>query len=209
MVNFYKALGDKTRIKLLILLAAEEPLSGQQLAEKLGVTPPTISHHMNKLKEVSAIKEKREKNTIYYYLNEKDLKFFNESILKVMDRAKKGMDVMGKQKEDIIKNFLLPDGRLKTIPAQRKKRLMIFEHMLEGVTLGKKYTEQEINEYIKKYHEDYATIRREFINNHYMYRENGIYELNPKEMWAKIELGNQAFKNNKRRLVNHQTSKLY
>ncbi|WBL17251.1 DUF2087 domain-containing protein [Sutcliffiella sp. NC1] len=187
MVNFYKVLGDKTRIKLLILLAAEEPLSGQQLAEKLGVTPPTISHHMNKLKEVSAIKEKREKNTIYYYLNEKDLKFFNESILKVMDRAKKGMDVMGKQKEDIIKNFLLPDGRLKTIPAQRKKRLMIFEHMLEGVTLGKKYTEQEINEYIKKYHEDYATIRREFINNHYMYRENGIYELNPKEMWAKIE----------------------
>lgn len=187
MVNFYKALGDKTRIRLLILLAAEEPLSGQQLAEKLGVTPPTISHHMNKLKEVSAIKEKREKNTIYYYVNEKDLKLFNESILKVMDRTKKGMDVMAKQKEDIIKNFLLPDGRLKTIPAQRKKRLMIFEHMLEGVTLGKKYTEQEINEYIKKYHEDYATIRREFINNHYMYRENGIYELNPKEMWAKIE----------------------
>ncbi|HYK74516.1 MAG TPA: DUF2087 domain-containing protein, partial [Pseudoneobacillus sp.] len=37
------------------------------------------------------------------------------------------------------------------------------------------------------YHDDYATIRREFIINQYMYRENGVYELNPVEMWAKID----------------------
>ncbi|MFT9488347.1 MAG: ArsR family transcriptional regulator, partial [Tepidibacillus sp.] len=30
-------------------------------------------------------------------------------------------------------------------------------------------------------------IRREFIVNSFMYRENGIYEMNPKEMWAKPE----------------------
>lgn len=50
-----------------------------------------------------------------------------------------------------------------------------------------KYEEKEINEYIKNFHDDFATIRREFITNQYMYRENGIYEVNPPEMWAKIE----------------------
>lgn len=64
---------------------------------------------------------------------------------------------------------------------------MVFEHLIKGLKMGKKYEEKELNEYIKQYHEDYATIRREFIINHYMYRENGIYELNPPEMWSKIE----------------------
>src|SRR5690606_23437460 len=91
------------------------------------------------------------------------------------------------EKHMIIQNFFTKDGRLKTIPAQRKKRLMVLEHLMKGLTIGTKYPEKEINEYIKQYHEDYATIRREFIMNHFMYRENGIYEVNPPEMWAKID----------------------
>ncbi|PLR76111.1 hypothetical protein CU633_17710 [Bacillus sp. V3-13] len=91
------------------------------------------------------------------------------------------------ERQKVIDNFFTRDGKLKNIPAQRKKKLIVFEYMIRGLTKGKKYAEKELNEYIKKYHEDYATIRREFIINHYMYRENGIYELNPEEMWAKID----------------------
>lgn len=57
--------------------------------------------------------------------------------------------------------------------------------MLEGLVFGRKYEEKEINAYIQQYFDDYATIRREFIINHFMYREKSIYELNPEEMWAK------------------------
>ena len=188
MVNFYKAIGDKTRIKLLILLSANGSMSGLQLAEKLGVTPPTVSHHISKLKESSLIRERRDKNTIYYFLNEKSLLQYNDSLITVLNRSKGEEEVVKKKdNEDILQNFLLPDGRLKTIPAQRKKKLIIFEHILAEFKLGVKYSEKEINEHIKKFHDDYATIRREFIINHYMNRENGIYELNPQEMWAKIE----------------------
>lgn len=189
MVNFYKALGDKTRIKLLIMLSANGPMSGLQLAEKLVVTPPTVSHHISKLKESSLIREKRDKNTIYYSINEKSLHQYNDALLTVLNRSKGEEKQMAKKREnnEILQNFLLPDGRLKTIPAQRKKKLIIFEHILEEFELGVKYSEKEINEHIKKFHDDYATIRREFIINHYMNRENGIYELNPQEMWANIE----------------------
>jgi len=91
------------------------------------------------------------------------------------------------ERQKVIENFFTSDGRLKNIPAQRKKKLIVFEHMLKGLQRGRKYEEKELNEYIKRFHDDYATIRREFIINNYMYRENGIYELNPEEMWAKIE----------------------
>jgi hypothetical protein len=97
------------------------------------------------------------------------------------------MEELNIENQKVIDNFFTSDGKLKNIPAQRKKKLMVFEHLLNGLKMGKKYEEKELNEYIKQFHEDYATIRREFIINHYMYRENGIYELNPPEMWAKIE----------------------
>lgn len=85
----------------------------------------------------------------------------------------------------VLRTFFTADGRLKQIPAQRKKKLIVFEHMVRGLEKGRKYTEAQINEYIRQFHEDYATIRREFVMNHYMYREDGIYELNPEELWAK------------------------
>lgn len=94
---------------------------------------------------------------------------------------------MAAEKMQVIRSFITPDGKLKQIPSQRKKKLIVFEYMVRGLEKGRKYKEQEINEYIRQFHEDYATIRREFIMNHYMYREEGIYELNPEEMWAKAE----------------------
>jgi hypothetical protein len=51
---------------------------------------------------------------------------------------------------------------------------------------GRKYSEKELNAFIKNFHEDFATIRREFIMHQIMFRENEIYELNPEEMWARL-----------------------
>ncbi|MBL0389202.1 metalloregulator ArsR/SmtB family transcription factor [Tumebacillus sp. ITR2] len=187
LFEFHKALADLTRIRILALLAGG-PLHGQALAGKLGVTPPTITHHMAKLREIGLISEHRDKNTIYFSLK-KDV--LAEHALAIVDLVNKpealAEEEEEKQRLGVLKNFFDTDGRLKSIPAQRKKRLLVFEHLLRGLKTGRTYTEIEINDYIKKYHEDYATIRREFIANHYMYRENGIYELNPPEMWAKSE----------------------
>lgn len=47
------------------------------------------------------------------------------------------------------------------------------------------YPERELNEWIKQYHEDFATIRRELIMHQFMYREREMYELNPREMWTR------------------------
>ncbi len=68
VVAYHKALADPTRIRMLILLAEGE-LNGGELAERLSVTPATITHHAAKLREASLINERREKNTIYFRLN--------------------------------------------------------------------------------------------------------------------------------------------
>lgn len=179
-------MGDPTRIRIVHLLA-KGPLHGQAIAGKLGLTPPTITHHLNKLKDINLVYQRRDKNTIYFYLNESVLQHQAKALVKMLEEEEELTLMANDEAAKVIKNFFAADGTLKSIPAQRKKKLIIFEHLMQGFKIGEKYEEKEVNEYIKKYHQDYATIRREFIINQYMYRENGIYEVNPKEMWAKSE----------------------
>jgi hypothetical protein len=90
-------------------------------------------------------------------------------------------------KDSVIRNFFSKDGRLRQIPAQYKKKLIALEYMASQLKPGVVYTEKEINDFIKPFHEDFATIRREFIMHQFMYRQNERYELNPPEMWTRWE----------------------
>jgi hypothetical protein len=93
------------------------------------------------------------------------------------------MSVTESERSSIINNFFTKEGKLKIYPAQRKKKLVVLAHMIKGLEFGRVYQEKEINEYLKEFHEDYATLRRELIMCQYMYRENNQYELNPVELW--------------------------
>ena len=183
LVNFHKTVGDKTRLRIVGLLK-EGPLHGQAIAGKLGLTPPTISHHLTKLKEIDIVYQRRDKNTIYYHLNERKLDLLAGAITRLGDEEMNTeFQVTDEEKHKVLSNFMDSDGKLKSIPAQLKKRLIILEHILQGLEPGETYSELKINEHIKKYHEDYATIRREFIMHHFMTRDKGYYELNPRELW--------------------------
>jgi DNA-binding CsgD family transcriptional regulator len=188
LIAFHKTMGDAQRIRIVTLLAAG-PKHGGALAGILGITPPTVSHHLSKLKDINIIKDRRDKNTVYYFLNEDVLHYYSEALPKLISNREeeKVTDEKTVEYKKILGNFLSKDGRLKTIPAQRKKKLIILHHLASHLESGRRYEEKEINEFITKFHEDYATIRREFIINAIMFREKGIYELNPKELWASIK----------------------
>ncbi|KQO17194.1 DUF2087 domain-containing protein [Paenibacillus sp. Leaf72] len=194
VVAYHKALADPTRIKLLILLSEGE-LNGQVLAEKLGVSPATITHHAAKLREASLINERRDKNTIFFSLNHYFIKSSATAAAELIyknTKVKGGGDILEDDKnkrlqQSVVKNFFTLDNKLKHVPAQLKKKLIVLEHLVSRLETGRKYSEKEINAFIKSYHEDFATIRREFIMHQFMFRENEIYELNPPEMWAKWE----------------------
>lgn len=193
IVTYHKALADPTRIKMLALLADGE-LNGQILAEKLFVTPATITHHAAKLREAGLINERRDKNTIYFSLNHYFIKSNANATFDFIYRNETysgGIDMLDDSnklmQQSVLKNFFTADGKLKHLPAQLKKKLIVLEHLVSRLEKGRKYTEKEINEFITRFHEDYATIRREFIMHQYMYRENEIYEVNPEEIWTRWE----------------------
>lgn len=190
LVAYHKALGDPTRLRLLMLLSEGEA-SGQELAQRLNLSQPTITHHAAKLRQASLLNERRDKNTVYFSINAYFMDSFAEATRQFIYNRKEKVEGMEEKnealKDTVLRNFIDKNGRLKQIPAQLKKKLIVLEYMVSKLEPGRKYTEKEINEYIKPYHDDYATLRRELIMHQFMYREKEQYELNPKEMWASWE----------------------
>ena len=66
-------------------------------------------------------------------------------------------------------------GRLKAIPAQRKKERICPEEIVKQFEPGRPYDEEEVNEIILRYHDDYCTLRRDMISEKLMTREGRTY----------------------------------
>ncbi len=74
--------------------------------------------------------------------------------------------------------FFNSDGTLKSIPAQRKKRVAVLQLLLLHFEPNRVYAESEVNEIIRRFHTDVCTIRREFIMEKMMVRAGGKYKVN-------------------------------
>ncbi|MNC53547.1 hypothetical protein D3C75_1029680 [compost metagenome] len=155
------------------------------------MTPATITHHASKLRQAGLISERRDKNTIYFSLNMEVFRSFSRGAEQLVNRQINQEEVspmneeLEKFKHSVVRNFFGSDGALKQIPVQLKKKLIVLEEMVRQLEYGKSYPEKDLNSFIKRYHEDFATLRREFIIHQYMYRENNVYVLNPPELWTK------------------------
>ena len=79
-------------------------------------------------------------------------------------------------KEKVLKAFMR-DGKIVQIPAQKQKRWIVLEQVLNEFEFDKEYSEKEVNEIIQKYNEDHCMIRRSFVEERVMNRENSIYRL--------------------------------
>ncbi len=70
------------------------------------------------------------------------------------------------------------DGdRLRSIPAQRKKRVVVLRELLKRFEPERRYAEREVNDILGRAHEDVATLRRELVMYGFMNRERGEYWL--------------------------------
>ncbi len=177
LVVIGRALADPTRIRILGLLA-ERSMYGQELAKVLDVKPPTISHHMEPLVNAGLVRVRKENNYRYYELDSSGLEQLDESIQHVarMFLSNKPLPPKSDEKARVLATFL-KDGRLMSIPAQYKKRRYVMEELARSFEWGRLYDEKEVNAILKTFHDDVASLRREFIDQRIMMREDGRYWL--------------------------------
>lgn len=186
LVEFYRALGDETRLKLIGLLSLK-PMCGLELAEALHITPPTVSHHIGRLKSLDLVRSVREDNTVYYALNAERLQALSRIKLGGLNVGESGEGgrTSRDERQKVLSAFVV-DGQVKSMPTQQKKQLYILELIAQDFEPDRDYAEREVNEIIKRRYQDYCLIRRDFIIYGYMTRERAVYRLNAREAWPDI-----------------------
>lgn len=180
LLLFFKALADANRLKIVGLLARQS-YTVEQLAALLGVSASTVSHHLSRLSEAGLVSASAQSYYNYYRLETEKIENMGRLLLsdETLPAASKDVDTAPLEQQaldydqKVLRNYLLPDGRLKTIPAQQKKLLVVLRHIANLFKPGQRYSEREVNETLSRYHEDTARLRRELVGYRIMEREGG------------------------------------
>lgn len=171
-----KVIADETRLRILGSLAAE-PRTGKDLAIELDLTPPTISHHMRKLTDAGIVVASSDAQRQWYRLN---TDFLMESRRVPLTQEPRPASEPGSDDErfraKVLRDFFVGD-RLKEIPAQRKRRVIVLQQVVERFLPDRTYSEREVNDMLRPVHEDVATLRRELVDYGFLQRDRGIYQL--------------------------------
>ena len=173
-LKIFKSLSDMSRLRIMQSLTQGEMYT-ELLAERLGLTPSTVSFHMKKLEEAGLVVSRKDQYYTVYSLNRDVLK---ESLFNVAVSEKEQIDELEEREKDyrrkVIDTFF-EYGKLRSIPVQRKKKRICYEVIAENLTPGKVYSEKELNGIIAPIHEDYCTIRRDMISEGILKRDGNKY----------------------------------
>ena len=68
IAEFYKALGDEVRLKILHILSERE-MCVCEIIDRLDMSQPAVSHHLKILRQAGLVNDSRDGKWIYYSLN--------------------------------------------------------------------------------------------------------------------------------------------
>ena len=173
-LQIFKCLSDRSRLCILQSLTQGD-LYTELLAERLGLTPSTVSFHMKKLEEAGLVTPRREQYYTVYALNREVLE---TSLFAAVASEPEQADEQQKREEEYRRKVIdafFEYGRLRAIPVQRKKKLICYEVIAGRFVPGRVYSEKELNAVIGEFHEDHCTIRRDMISEGILRREGSEY----------------------------------
>ena len=178
-INLFKCLSDKSRLQILKSLALED-MYVERLAERLGITAPTVSFHLKKLADAGAVTSYKSQYYTMYSLNRK---IFRTSILDILQEKSDEADEQARRdaeyRQRVLDSFF-EYGKLKSIPAQRKKERIVLEKIVGDFEFDRLYPEREVNLIISNYHDDFCTIRRDMISEKLLDRDaTGYWRVKP------------------------------
>jgi len=171
LLEFFKALADQNRLRIVGLLA-KEAMTGEQVAALLDISTSTASHHLSYLVHAGLVSAAPEGYYTRYTLRLDAIHALAGKLLsrEELPKLAAGID-MDAYDRKVLENFTDAEGRIRQFPAQRKKFEVLVRHVLKAFESGARYTEKEVNEILSRYNEDTAYMRRSLIEMKLMARE--------------------------------------
>jgi len=171
LLNFFKALADANRLRIIGLLAQDEA-SVEELAAILELSASTVSHHLAKLSEIGLVSARVDGYYNIYRLETGAIEGMAKQLLAedTLPAVAKDLDRKAYDRE-ILQIYLNTDGSIRQLPTNQRKLDVILHYVAEQFDFGRTYTEKEVNQMIGAMHADISGLRRDLIDVGYLGRE--------------------------------------
>lgn len=171
LLTFFKALADANRLRIVGLLS-ERPRTVEELAAALSLGASTVSHHLAKLVDAGLLSSRADGHYHVYALDQEALAEKAKLILAkdALDAVASDVDADAYDRK-VLASFVGPDGRFKALPMQRKKFEVLLRHTLRAFPLGEIWVEREVNERLRTFSDDVASLRRGLIDTRLLARD--------------------------------------
>ena len=182
LLGFFKAMADESRLRIIGLLAQRES-SVQELAAQLDLKEPTVSHHLAILKAQGLVTVRAEGTTRWHSLDRATLEALSKRMLQPTKPKVTPPRGANAAEDKVLQGFVDASGKLKLIPASRKKRAVVLRWLMRNFSAGRRYSEAEVNAAIQGLHWDSATLRRELVGHGMLARKDRVYWRLPEAGW--------------------------
>ena len=161
---FYKGYSDKEIVKITNANSIST-IRNQRFAIREKYKQAKILVTIVELMEEKMQQLKQERKT----QNEEKLVDFHPKATCIDER----FAITQKEKDEVLGRYFDHNGKLiiKNFPAKEKKKIIILQKIMENFQPNKNYSENEINDILKLYYEDYVTVRRYLIQYKFLSRD--------------------------------------
>ncbi len=169
-----KALADQSRLAIVGSLL-ERPQYVEEIAQRHGLAPSTVSFHLRKLEKAGLVSSSKEQYYVVFRTNDG---VFNTTLREIVSAHPAGRELQDGRMEAYRRKVLdsfFRNGRLDKVPAQHKKRLIVLEQFALLFESGHRYGEQEVTGLIVPLYDDYCTIRRLLVDEGLIRRDGALY----------------------------------
>jgi DNA-binding transcriptional ArsR family regulator len=181
LLDTLKALSDASRLRIVGLLAAR-PYAVEELAAALGLSPPTVVHHLRRLHDAGLVVSQESRPYVEYSLAVERLHEVGRRLGALERETEEARTLPGPDGRPVpaydakvLRAFVMGD-RLTAIPAQARKRDVVLRWLLgRCFAEDREYPEREVNARIAEVHDDTAALRRYLVETGLMTRSGGVY----------------------------------
>ncbi len=171
VMEFFKALADVERLKITGLLALS-PRTAGEIADSLKIKLPRVVNHLGYLTHLGLVAQ----DGPVYNLDAKAVQTMARQVLAGSRPTVNVEELEGPEYDrKVLSAFLQPDGKIKALPMQQKKLMVLLQYLLPNFQENEKYPEKSVNEILGRFFEDTATLRRSMVDNGLLQRKEGVY----------------------------------
>jgi hypothetical protein len=165
-----RALADAERLAVAGALAVE-PLTAAELRSRLGLPAKRLQQHLSKLVAAGIVTLGDDRRT--YRLEPDTLR---RAAMEVGPPRDPGLALgaVFADEEAVLRHYFR-GGRLREVPTRRAKRLVVLERLALEFEPGVRYSERDVNETLRRFHDDHASLRRFLVDEGFLTRERGEY----------------------------------